>query len=44
MYIIIKNNGEVNMLIKIAIVITLISISLHTVILIKLFKKDKKNG
>lgn len=32
------------MLIKIAIVITLISLSLHTILLIKLSKKDKKNG
>lgn len=33
------------MLVKIAVIITLISISLHTVILLKLFKKDKnKNG
>ena len=43
-FIIIKNNGVVKMLIKIAIVLTLLSISLHVVLLIKLFKKDKKYG
>ncbi len=32
------------MLIKIVTVLTLLSISLHVVILIKLFKKDKKYG